>query len=187
MRNKTEMDVTILNTSVERKRKGTDIKQEKGDKLGKKKRDRLWEMRFLFWRDGTNSKWQRLCVAHNLICCFPALFVMKCTYMLHIKLWLILSETAAVDSILADFFCCVCVSESIITRASCACGFMVWIVGPTTERMACGTINGAAYQMWRLRYSLMMHSFSLGHSQTFINLVPYGLYISRIVEKYYNY
>lgn len=36
MRNKTEMDVTILNTSVKRKRKERDIKQEKGDKVGKK-------------------------------------------------------------------------------------------------------------------------------------------------------
>lgn len=43
--------------------------------------------------------------------------------------------------------CRVCVSASVLTHASGACGFMVWIIGLTTERMACGTINQDAYQM----------------------------------------
>lgn len=38
MRSKTEIDVTILNTSVEQKRKGTDIKQGNGDKQEKEAR-----------------------------------------------------------------------------------------------------------------------------------------------------
>lgn len=47
-------------------------------------------------------------------------------------------------------FCCICVSASVITHASCACGFMVWIIGQTTERMACGTMNRDAFQMLRV-------------------------------------